>query len=235
MGFLLFGDDYNEMFPFAHAVGRRHLRNDQQDAAVVTDWLCAVADGVGGHVNGARASRTALATLAREINGPQDAGALKDTISEAHEMVCTLADGPRRNAATTLVAAVVLPDFSGVTFGWCGDSRAWLFTGREIEQLTKDHADIWGGLTHCLGAVGDAVTNEPEFGSVPAGLGHQLLLTTDGVHGYVGDGVQGWPALLATGLGLSAIVDSGTARGTDNATAVLIDVDAWVARCSTLA
>lgn len=202
-----------------------NTRREQQDALLVTDWVAAVADGMGGHANGAEASRVALAALDAAVDGHCDTARLAAGCAAANDAVRALADGTFRNPGSTLVA--VARDGNTVHGAWCGDSRAYLVAADgTVSALTTDHSVPFGGLWACLGDHGlDAQFGVSTF-EVPTGVGAKVLLSTDGVHGPL-DGAYGIAELLAAGL--DALVAAAAAEGSDNATAVLVDVDAWVA------
>lgn len=224
MAEVLQGAHIDTTFPYARVVSVLNQRADQQDAALVGRWVCAVADGVGGHDSGAEASRTALEVLGAVVDGPRDAEGLRADIATANEAVCALATSRWRSPGTTLVAVAVEPGLETLTIAWCGDSRAWLVEGDAVTLLTTDHSHHLGGLARCLGLHDDEVSADPEVVSMSVGEGLRVLLTTDGVHSQLDERCEGlFPGLLAAGL--DQVVRVGCERGTDNATAVLVDVD----------
>lgn len=224
---VLQGDDIHESYLQTSVVSVRNRRAEQQDAALVTDWVCAVADGLGGHDRGADASITALRVLAERIDGPRDDAALRADIAAADDAVRSLATGERRNPGTTLVTVTVPPALDGVTVAWCGDSRAWLVEGDAVTLLTEDHCFAFGGLARCLGAHDVDISANPDTVAVAAGEGRRVLLTTDGAHGGLSERAEWlYPGLLAAGL--EQLVRVGAELGTDNATALLVDIDALV-------
>jgi len=233
MARILQADAFDEVDGAAHAVGVRNQRTSQQDAVLLGEWVCAIADGLGGHANGAEASKLALETLGRIVTGPRDERQLSMDVETAHLAVCDLAFRVLHNPGTTLVVVVVEPGYGGVLVGWCGDSRAWLLEGDAVDLCTWDHSYPFGGLARCLGMHGHEVSAEIDIVRVGAGEQTRLLLTTDGVHGGLGERAEAlFPGLLAAGLG--HLVRVGAEHGTDNATAVLLDVDAFLARARDL-
>lgn len=208
-------------------------RRNQQDAFAVTGPLAAVADGLGGHERGEEASRAALEALVGAVPGPCDLDDLLAGVDAAQAAVVALADGVYRNPGTTLVAVAVSDDGCVVHGAWSGDSRAWLLTdGEPAVSLTLDHAFAVGGLWSCLGDHGDSASFRVDTFTVEVGRGHKLLLTTDGAHGWLGTSngrvSSGELATLAA-AGVVDLVEAAAERGTDNVTAVLIDVDSWAA------
>jgi PPM family protein phosphatase len=230
---LIHADDTHVTTRTAAVVTLRNSRESQQDAALVSGWVCAVADGIGGHANGAEAATTALTALGAAIARPVDAGDLDDGVAAAHAAVSALANGDYRNPGTTLVAVAVGADRTCVHGVWVGDSRAYLVAADgTVSPLTVDHADRFGGLTHALGDHGDDIAATPGTFAVPVGVGACVLLCSDGVHGPAEADDWEYSEEVFTRMlpcGLAAMVRELAGRGSDNATAVLVDIDAFAA------
>ena len=174
-------------------IGRR--RDENQDAWLVEETpaglILAVADGMGGHPNGAWASRYALARFAEGVRA-----ATPDQVDLGQVARATNADLRREaarigtpGAGTTLVAALI--HSNRVRWVNVGDSRLYVVADEELLQVSHDHnlAAGPGGdprlaniLTRCLGSD----TAEPDVGAVKLGAG--LLLATDGLYLLVPDG-----------------------------------------------
>lgn len=187
----------------ASDVGRVRARNE--DAWL---WrrlgaaeLLAVADGLGGHQAGDVASRLALEALAEAL-GDAGPGALRRQRLEAafhraNEAVWQAAQ--RRpdwsGMGTTLTAALV--EAGELTVAHVGDSRAYLWRGGSLRQLTSDHSLVRalverGALSeeeaerlperHILTrAVGTAPEVEVDVVELRLEPGDRLLLATDGL------------------------------------------------------
>ncbi len=97
-----------------------------------------VADGMGGHVAGEVASRTALES-AIALAGATPA----ERILAGNDAVVAATDqDPRlRGMGTTLTLAEVQPD-GGVVLGHVGDSRAYLLHAGEMRLITTDHTVV---------------------------------------------------------------------------------------------
>jgi serine/threonine protein phosphatase PrpC len=123
------------------------VRDHNEDAALALTELAlvAVADGLGGHEAGERASALAVETLESRLRAAREAGrpaALEeifDAFVEANAQILADAEAnPERSGmGTTLTAAVVAGD--RVLIGHIGDSRAWRIRDGQIERLTRDH------------------------------------------------------------------------------------------------
>ena len=106
------------------------------------ELLMVLADGMGGEVGGARASRSVVRTfLGRfgEIEGPTDAR-LNECLDEAnrglHDQVAF--DPDLDGMGSTVVAAV----YDGRNVSWLsvGDSPMWLFAEGRLTRLNADHS-----------------------------------------------------------------------------------------------
>ncbi|HYH31958.1 MAG TPA: protein phosphatase 2C domain-containing protein, partial [Pseudonocardia sp.] len=119
-------------------VGRR--RETNQDSAVTTPRMLAVADGMGGHAHGEVASAVAVAALLdldaqlRESDlGDVDLlAALRGAVEDAAARLTDLAqqDPDLRGTGTTVVAFLVDGTRIGVLH--LGDSRAYLLRDGEL-------------------------------------------------------------------------------------------------------
>ncbi|MCL6645650.1 MAG: protein phosphatase 2C domain-containing protein [Dehalococcoidia bacterium] len=209
-------------------IGRR--RDENQDDWLVEETpaglILAVADGMGGHPNGAWASRFALACVAEGVqSAPSEHVDLRQIVEETNaalrrEAVHIGTPG----AGTTLVAALI--QSNRVRWVNVGDSRLYVVADDELLQISRDHnlaAEPGGNprlaniLTRCLGS--DEA--DPDFGEV--GLGAGLLLATDGLYLLVPHETLR-EALAAPALSdaAAALVDlANDAGGPDNITVVL--------------
>lgn len=142
-------------------VGRKRHHNEDSLLCNNELRLFAVADGMGGHLGGERASRMAVEILEREIEKARQEGLLEAPTKE-------LAPGEPHPIRALLRRAVVEADrniyetamanpalagmgttltvllFAGdqVHMGHVGDSRAYLYRDGRARQLTEDHSWI---------------------------------------------------------------------------------------------
>lgn len=167
--------------------------------------LLVVADGMGGHQGGERASRLAVETFIRVVEEGRASGdeLLTDALVTANDAVLSEAarESTLQGMGTTLVSAL-LHDARGRLIN-LGDSRAYLLRGGELRRVTQDHsmvADLVrrGEITEAEAethprrnvltrAVGIEGTPQPDIFSVELGDGDVLLLCSDGLHGMVPD------------------------------------------------
>ena len=123
------------------------LRAINQDALVDRPdiGLWAVADGAGGHTDGAAAANLVaetLATLPRGLPQPALVDEVRTSLLAAHTRL-RAGRTDDDTSATTIVALVVDPTPpTGPRFTclWAGDSRAYLLRAGTLERLTRDHS-----------------------------------------------------------------------------------------------
>ncbi|HBH80953.1 MAG TPA: Stp1/IreP family PP2C-type Ser/Thr phosphatase [Nitrospira sp.] len=131
------------------------VRASNQDAFAVIDsaGMWAVADGMGGHVGGAVAAQTAIATVQAQAafsqeqlrSGTSPIDVLTALISRAHEAILAQARSqPKlKGMGTTLVLLTVIPDQTSMAYvAHIGDSRAYRFRAGALTPLTRDHSLI---------------------------------------------------------------------------------------------
>jgi PPM family protein phosphatase len=99
--------------------------------------LFAVADGVGGHEDGAVASATALAAVLRTWEGEQGLAPLKRLRRAVERANLAVYDAGHGRMRTTLTISVLGPET--LTAAHVGDSRLLLFRDGTLRQLTTDH------------------------------------------------------------------------------------------------
>jgi protein phosphatase len=151
----------SEHLIFGQATDIGMVRNNNQDAAVSffstgrsseerPDFgLFVVADGMGGHQSGEKASAITARVMASQVmrdiylpmlNGINDSDHLPITealiaaVQKANaDVLVSVPDG-----GTTLTAVVIVGDMAHVVH--VGDSRVYLVTKDSIEQITRDHS-----------------------------------------------------------------------------------------------
>jgi protein phosphatase len=148
-------------FGYASDVGR--FRENNEDAALVfyADALndnqrpafgvFAVADGMGGHLSGEKASAIATETLLKDtirriyqpiFTGTDPTGQLPvgdiilDAVANANQEIRQKLN----KAGTTLTALVVFGNMAHIVH--VGDSRAYMIRDDEIERITEDHTVV---------------------------------------------------------------------------------------------
>ena len=126
----------------ASDVGR--VRTVNEDLALESLTLFAVADGMGGHVGGEIAARTAIETLEAEFARKPSPDGLAAAIHDANRAVWERGreDADLRGMGTTMIAAALVATDEGdrLVVANVGDSRAYRLHGDALVQLTTDHS-----------------------------------------------------------------------------------------------
>jgi serine/threonine protein phosphatase PrpC len=244
----------------AYDVGRVRQSNEdcliaitslqQGDAVSPYYGLFLVADGMGGHEQGERASLLAAQTFAREVisrfggqwlggmteNSEPIQEILESSVHQANQAVMLNLPG----SGTTLTAALV---FSRQVFlSHIGDSRAY-FIGKGIRQITHDHSLVqrlvdqghisteeagrFAQRNVLLKAVGQVEGIETDFLTVPWETGSRLMLCTDGLWGVLSD-----PEILRISKNYASPQDAAVALvrqantmgGPDNISVVIVEM-----------
>ena len=128
---------------------RGAVRRINEDSYLVAAPLFVVADGMGGHAFGDRASQTAVAAFAESIEPghPAQAQLVVDTIKAANEAVLGLAgEADGALSGTTLTGVAFVDVGSTDNYHWMafnvGDSRTYSWDGRSLTQLSIDHSAV---------------------------------------------------------------------------------------------
>lgn len=178
------------------AVDGRILTGDMSEPLVtsVSSDCCAlmIADGMGGHAQGAMASRAVLDYLVAAIDRLADPTSCAEAIEEANQQLFAIMHEHQEalGMGSTIVGAV-LKDDQLVTFN-VGDSRCYLFSAGQLVQLSHDDVpeqenDRPGprrshALTQALGGSSLPVAIEPHITiDAPLAPGEILLLCSDGL------------------------------------------------------
>lgn len=124
-------------------VGR--VRKSNEDAILDRSdlGLWGVADGMGGHSLGERASRAVvdhLALVERSLDNERQADRIREEVAAAHKQLVSL--GASLDPPRTVGATVVALASDGLRFAclWAGDSRCYRVRNGEFVQLTRDHS-----------------------------------------------------------------------------------------------
>jgi len=182
----------------------RVRRENQDNFGLAPDiGLGFVADGMGGHAGGKRASEEAARVITESIaagaTGGMDAALrLRTAIEEANSRVWTLPQTePALHGLGTTVAAILVDGNVGHV-AHVGDSRVYCIRNGTIESLTRDHSYLndlaargveltdpamrqryESVLTR---AIGVAPTVEVEITTRPLAVGDTFLVCSDGVY-----------------------------------------------------
>lgn len=227
-----------------------------QDPRPFRIGLYAVADGMGGHQAGEVACKLALNALLETIQKAvlNELGkgvdqlyeadwrnTLRSAFEHANRVVWENALGSRSDMGTTMVAALVIGNRAYIAN--VGDSRAYIFRGDKLKQITKDHslvqqlvdagqiqpeqARVHPHRNIIYRAVGLREQIEVDLFEELLSVGDKLLLCSDGLHDMVEDKAIEEVLLSEQDLQSSCaklIEQANELGGADNITVVLVEM-----------
>lgn len=183
------------------------VRPSGADALATHGVLALVADGMGGHNGGERASRIAAETVTRAYFDSREAPriALLSAIAAANQAVYESAAGSPeyKGMGTTGVAVAICRNLAW--WVWVGDSRLYLARRGQIYRLTEDHTVVQDMVRRGWMTPQEAETHDDrnvleraigthqtvDAGSCGSAMrlleGDRLLLCSDGLHDVVRD------------------------------------------------
>jgi serine/threonine protein phosphatase PrpC len=234
-------------------IGRKRQVNE--DSVLVGPPVFAVADGMGGHAAGDRASAAVIERLAalaaNADHGYLDVTRLDGALTAAADDIDEIAAHIPIGAGTTVTGVILAladgePHFAVFNIG---DSRVYLLVGDEFARITRDHSVVQemvdAGLIDerqaedhpesnvITRAVGFRESPRPDLWMLPMQPGMRLLLCSDGLTKEVDDRrirrylTDGGSAAQTADDLMDAALAAG---GRDNVTVVVIDVAAPVPR-----
>ena len=225
-------------------VGRRRAANE--DSYIAAPPIFAIADGMGGHLAGDRASAAVVSRLAdargADFLAPD---AIERALELATDDIEIISDGSELGVGTTVTGAVLTlrdgePYFAVFNIG---DSRVYAFEREKLVQVTVDHSLVQqlvdtGVITRAQAhhhpegnvitrAVGFQSQPTPDYWLLPLKIGMRLLICSDGLSGEIED--DGLGVILAAGDPAKETADALVAAalaegGRDNVTVLVIDV-----------
>ena len=177
------------------------VRKTNQDRALFSPLVGAVADGMGGHQGGEQAAAITIeifSNITEELSKDQ----LIQTVRAANKAVFDESERPElRGMGTTIVAAVLHASEHRVTMINVGDSRGYRLRNGELEQVTVDHSLVEelvrqgritedDALSHpqrniVTRALGLGTDIEIDVFDLDAAHGDRLLLCSDGLFNEV--------------------------------------------------
>jgi serine/threonine protein phosphatase PrpC len=197
-------------------VGRKREHNEDSYLIVPECGLFAVADGMGGHAAGDRASSLAVEILEREIRamdrfntiplGPSaespPARELREAARLASRTIYDLAEtNPQLTGMGTTLTALLF-NSNRAYLAHVGDSRAYLYRDDRLEQITEDHSWIEeqvkagfmtaaeaqeSSLRHIITrSVGFERDVDVDLIAIPVLLGDCFVICSDGLSNYLG-------------------------------------------------
>jgi protein phosphatase len=209
--------------------------------------LFLVADGMGAHAVGEKASELAARVIPHIYHKYASQGpttALRKAFNEANASIhaCGQQNREFEGMGTTCTALLLRPE--GAWIGHVGDSRAYRIRGGVIEQLTYDHSLVWdyahrehidpddvqdipsNVINRCLGV--EALVEVDVEGPHTVNAGDTFLLCSDGLSGQVSDlEIGAVVSVLPPAEACRFLVDLANLRGgPDNTTVIIVRVGA---------
>ena len=118
-------------------IGNVREHNEDSFLAEPSLGLWLVADGMGGHACGEVASDIASRTIGEAVSDGND---LTDAIQKSHEAILDAVENGigKKGMGTTVIALQI--QNTEYQVAWVGDSRAYLWDGVELKQISKDQS-----------------------------------------------------------------------------------------------
>jgi protein phosphatase len=190
-----------------------YVRNENQDrmscVGTPAGYAYIVSDGMGGHRAGALAAQMTIETLTQALpiiqSIPGATAEIKQALEQANRKVYERGhSGDAETQGMGATAVVLFVAGSQALIAHVGDSRAYLYAGGVLQQLTRDHSRVQKMVDAGLLATADAASHPdagildraigalPDVkvdisGWIPLHDGDRMLLCSDGLHGYVTD------------------------------------------------
>lgn len=230
---------------FGHATHTGHVRQQNEDCygynIDIGLWL--IADGMGGHAAGDIASQVAVEHIVESCEQGND---IATATSTAHQAVINAAERGLGHPEMGTTAVTLQISSGQYQVAWIGDSRAYLWNGKLLVRLTRDHSmvqDLLDGgmlseeavvnypfsnlLTRTIG-VDSSSEVDADTVSGTFHRGEQILLCSDGLTNEVDEedirvimSSPGSPQELADHL-VDVALSNG---GSDNVTAIIVSHD----------
>lgn len=224
-------------------VGRVRERNE--DRAIGTERLLAVADGMGGSPGGDLAASMAIAMIEAAFNGGSLDELAAGTRASNAAVFQRASDDQHLVGMGTTLCAVGLTETSDLAVVNVGDSRAYRLRDGRLEQLTSDHS-LTAELVRQGTLRADEALDHPERAILTRALGvgpdvdvdcavhtiregDRLLLCSDGLWSEVTDNDLGAAIDAERDLDTAAeaVIDQALAAGgRDNITVVVAEATA---------
>lgn len=134
-------------------VGLVRSNNEDSFCSLPEIGLWAIADGMGGHDAGEVASAITVQALVKSV---REGHSLQQGIEYANQSLRRAFEGGcgSKGMGTTIVALRELD--SEFEVAWVGDSRAYLYSGSKLQQITKDHSIVQSLIDQGFVAAKDA-------------------------------------------------------------------------------
>ncbi len=233
-------------FDVSSASDRGLIRRVNEDSFVATPPLFLVADGMGGHAFGDRASQETARVIGLLLAGdePASASAILEAVAEANRAVKAISE--EEFAGTTLAGVALVRADAGQTCHWMafniGDSRIYSWDGELLRQVSVDHSAVQELVDEGVITAAEAATHpdrnvitkaigiegelDPDVWLLPAGGTQTFVICSDGLTKELDDEAIGVvlsaasPDVSPADRLVAAALASG---GADNVTVVVVE------------
>ena len=223
------------------------VRPENQDAFLSRPdlglWI--VADGMGGHSDGAHASQMIKDAMSSLAPKPDLDAMFESVMGALREVNTYLFDASTRavnpvRSGSTVVALIIRGTRAACI--WSGDSRAYLLRDGSLRQITRDHSEEQEWLDRgnvdaaevappnvITRAIGGLDELETDVNFVDVSAGDRFVLCSDGLYRALSDAeIQGHLAEGDPWTVVSAMLKHALNAGaTDNVTAVMVSAAQW--------
>lgn len=226
------------------------VRAGNEDSAMTSNYLVAVADGMGGHAAGEVASKIAIRSIAAIVKTlrSQDStneevnNLLANSIAQVDQALAqSVDDNPSLAGMGTTLSALYLHD-GAIALLHIGDSRIYRLRGNTFEQLTTDHTVIQELLDQGAITQSEIATHPqrsvltqvlmgegrhlPELIILEVKADDRFLLCSDGLTGVLSD--KDIKTILkgkGRGTAVDALIEAAHVNGApDNVTVIVADL-----------
>lgn len=226
-------------------VGARRKHNEDAIMARPENGLWAVADGMGGHEAGDKASNMITSAL-EALPRPDNFSVFVDRIEDALQNVnATIRDHAAREFDGRMMGSTVVALAASEGYGacvWAGDSRLYRLRDGQLEQISRDHSQVQklvdagvlsaeeaeshpnaNVITRAIGGAAHLAMDVAMFDLRP---GDRVMLCSDGLYNELS--VQEIAAAMAQGSteeAARALLDGALAReARDNVSVIVVQV-----------
>ena len=231
-------------FDVSAASDRGLVRKINEDSFVAEPPLFLVADGMGGHAYGDRASQATADALVAVVRAdvPSTTNSVLEAVVSAGVAVRSISDD--EIAGSTLAGVALVQDRSDAQPHWLafniGDSRVYSWDGVVLAQVSIDHSAVQemvdegvitsveamshpdrNVITRAIGISGDL---EPDVWLLPAGGLQTFLICSDGLTKELDDATIGSVLTMPSDVPPAdrLVAAALAAGGSDNVTVVVV-------------
>lgn len=231
-------------FEVSAASDRGLVRRVNEDSYLAVPPIFLVADGMGGHAHGDRASQATARLLEAKLasDAPANPEGVLAAVREANQLVAGIGEG--EFAGTTLAGIALVADSAEADPHWMafnlGDSRVYRWDGAVLTQLSVDHSAVQelvdrGAITALEAAthpernvvtraIGVDLDPDPDLWLFPTLASDTFLICSDGLTKELDDSaISAVLAMEADDSPADRLVEAAlVAGGADNVTVVVV-------------